>query len=79
MHFHSPGPGPESSCSERLLAFALGADQRDEPARNRRLDDPAAAEVNRRRAAALLALDDELLRAVPGGEDPVMKKLEKKG
>ena len=43
------------------------------------LDDPAVAEFNRRRTAALLAIEDELLRGRPGGEDPVMKKLEKKG
>lgn len=43
------------------------------------LDDVAVSEYNRRRYAAVLAVDDEMQRHMPGGEDPVMKKLERKG
>ncbi|UCF91440.1 MAG: 4Fe-4S dicluster domain-containing protein [Desulfobacterales bacterium] len=41
------------------------------------LDDLAVSAYNRRRFAALLAADDDHLRAKPGGEDPTLKKLEK--
>jgi len=43
------------------------------------LDDVEVSEYNRRRYAALLAFDDETQRFKPGGEDPVMKRLERKG
>lgn len=43
------------------------------------LDDLQVSEHNRRRFAGLLALDDELQRYVPGGEEPIMKRLEKRG
>ncbi len=43
------------------------------------LDDREVAERNRLRYAALLAMDDELRRPVPGGEEPILKKLEKRG
>ncbi len=43
------------------------------------LDDREVAEHNRRRYAALLASDDELRRAKPSGDDPILRKLERKG
>ena len=43
------------------------------------LDDVEVSEYNRRRYAAVLAFDDETQRYTPGGEDPIMKKLERKG
>ncbi len=43
------------------------------------LDDVAVSEYNRLRYAAVLAMDDEMQRHMPGGEEPVMKKLERKG
>jgi len=43
------------------------------------LDDLGAAEYNRRRFAAVLAFDDEAQRYMPGGEEPIQKKLEKRG
>jgi Fe-S-cluster-containing hydrogenase component 2 len=58
----------EPACAEICPSRVLGA-----------LDDAAVAEFNRRKTAALLAIEDEFLRGRPGGEDPVMKKLEKKG
>jgi carbon-monoxide dehydrogenase iron sulfur subunit len=58
----------EPACVEICPSRVLGA-----------LDDLEVAECNRRRYAALLAADDEIMRSKPGGEDPIMKKLEKKG
>jgi Fe-S-cluster-containing hydrogenase component 2 len=43
------------------------------------LDDVETGEMSRRRFAALLASDDEFQRYRPGGEEPTMKKLEKRG
>ncbi len=42
------------------------------------LGDLEAGEYNRRRFATLLAAEDETLRYVPGGEEPIEKKLEKR-
>lgn len=60
--------GQEPACVAICPSRVLGA-----------LDNLEAAEYNRRRFAALLATQDDHLRSVPVGEDPVMKKLEKKG
>ncbi|MBT3254899.1 MAG: 4Fe-4S dicluster domain-containing protein [Deltaproteobacteria bacterium] len=43
------------------------------------VDDVEAGEVNRRRLATLLASDDQFQRYMPGGEEPIQKKLEKRG
>lgn len=43
------------------------------------LDDLECAEFNRRKFASILAAEDEIMRCKPGGEDPIMKKLEQKG
>lgn len=43
------------------------------------LDDMAAGEYNRRRFAGILAFDDEAGRYMSGGEEPTLKKLEKRG
>lgn len=43
------------------------------------LDDQEVSEHNRLRYAALLAIDDELRRPMPGGEEPILRKLEKRG
>ncbi len=43
------------------------------------LDDSETAEYNRQRYAALLAVDDELRRPMPSGEEPILRKLEKRG
>ncbi|MHB0870588.1 MAG: 4Fe-4S dicluster domain-containing protein [Chloroflexota bacterium] len=43
------------------------------------LDDGGVAEYSRRRYAALLASDDELRRGKPGGEEPILKRLERRG
>jgi hypothetical protein len=43
------------------------------------LDDVEVSEYNRIRYAGVLAFDDEIRRHMPGGEEPVMKKLERKG
>jgi len=40
------------------------------------LNDRDVAELNRLRYAALLAMDDELRRPAPSGEEPILKKLE---
>lgn len=43
------------------------------------LDDMETGEYNRRRFAGVLAFGDEVERYTPGGEDPIMKRLEKRG
>ena len=43
------------------------------------LDDIETGEYNRRRFAGLLAFGDEVERYAPGGEDPIMKRLEQRG
>lgn len=43
------------------------------------LDDMEASEYNRLRYAGILAFDDEIRRYMPGGEEPVKKRLERKG
>ena len=43
------------------------------------LDDLGAGEMNRIRFAGVLAFGDEVRRYMPGGEEPTMKKLEKRG
>lgn len=43
------------------------------------VDDMGAAGYNRRRFAAVMAFDDEAQRYMPGGEEPIQKKLEKRG
>jgi len=43
------------------------------------LTDVQVAEYNRRRFAAILALDDELRRYRASGEEPIQKKLEQRG
>jgi Fe-S-cluster-containing hydrogenase component 2 len=43
------------------------------------LGDQQTGEYNRRRFAAALAFDDEVQRYMPSGEDPTLKKLEKRG
>ena len=60
--------GDEPACVAICPSFVLGA-----------LDDLEVSEYNRRRYAAVLATDDDLLRSKPGGEDPIMKKLERRG
>ena len=60
--------GDEPACVAICPSFVLGA-----------LDDLEVSEYNRRRYAAVLAADDDLLRSKPGGEDPIMKKLERRG
>ena len=60
--------GEEPACVAICPSRVLGA-----------LDAEAASEYNRRRYAAVLGADDELRRFMPGGEEPIMKRLEKKG
>ena len=43
------------------------------------LNDVEVSEYNRIRYAGILAFDDEIRRHMPGGEEPVMKGLERKG
>ncbi len=43
------------------------------------VDDMGAAGYNRRKFAAVMAFDDEAQRYMPGGEEPIQKKLEKRG
>jgi anaerobic carbon-monoxide dehydrogenase iron sulfur subunit len=59
--------GEEPICVAKCPSGVLGA-----------LSHVEAGEYNRRRFATLLAAEDETLRYVPGGEEPIEKKLEKR-
>jgi hypothetical protein len=43
------------------------------------LDNVQVSEYNRRRMAATLALEDEAMRYMRGGEGPVVKHIEREG
>jgi anaerobic carbon-monoxide dehydrogenase iron sulfur subunit len=58
--------GGEPACVSICPSNVLGA-----------LTNAGVSEYNRRRYAAVLAFDDETHRYMPGGEEPVMKKLER--
>ena len=60
--------GETPACVEICPSRVLGA-----------MDNLEVSEYNRRRFASVLASDDDHMRSVPGGEDPVMKKLERRG
>lgn len=59
--------GEEPICVAKCPSGVLGA-----------LSDVEAAEYNRRRLATMLAAEDKTLRYMPGGEEPIEKKLEKR-
>lgn len=60
--------GEDPACVSICPSSVLGA-----------LDDEQSGDYTRRRRAAVLAYEDEVLRYMPGGEEPTMKKLEKRG
>jgi Fe-S-cluster-containing hydrogenase component 2 len=60
--------GEEPACVSICPSRVLGA-----------LDDVGASEFNRRRFAGVLAFGDEMERYMPSGEEPTLKKLEKRG
>ena len=60
--------GAEPACVDICPSRVLGA-----------LDDVSVGEYTRRRFAAALAHEDEMMRFMPGGEEPTMKKFEKRG
>lgn len=60
--------GAEPVCVARCPSNVLGA-----------LDNLEVSEYNRRRFAASLAAEDELLRFMKGGEGPTVRHLERKG
>jgi Fe-S-cluster-containing hydrogenase component 2 len=60
--------GDEPACVAICPSKVLGA-----------LDDLEVADYNRRRYAAVLASEDEFLRSMPSGEEPTMRRLERRG
>lgn len=60
--------GEEAACVSICPSHVLAA-----------MTDVEAGEYNRRRFAGVLAFQDEVLRYMPAGEEPILKKLEKWG